>query len=90
MGCCIADLRNKDVICSSDGCRLGNVDDVEIDVQNGRLVCIVIYDKGHFFSKNCDIKIPWEKIKVIGEDTILVDYCRPCNPNPQPRRNFFK
>lgn len=88
MGCCIQELRNKDVICSSNGCRLGNVDDVEIDVTNGRLVCIIIFEKGHIFSKGCDIKIPWESIKVIGDDTILVDYCRPSSPVP-PKRKFF-
>ena len=51
MGCCIQELRNKDVICASNGCRLGNVDDVEIDVTSGKLVCIVIFEKGHMFSK---------------------------------------
>lgn len=89
MSCCIQELRNKDVICSSNGCRLGNVDDVEIDVTSGRLVCIVIYERGHMFSKGCDIKIPWENIKVIGDDTILVDYCRPNNPAPPAKRRFF-
>ncbi|MBP3328229.1 MAG: YlmC/YmxH family sporulation protein [Clostridia bacterium] len=89
MSCCIQELRNKDVICSSNGCRLGNVDDVEIDVTSGRLVCIVIFERGHMFSKGCDIKIPWENIKVIGDDTILVDYCRPNNPAPPPKRRFF-
>ncbi len=89
MGCCIQELRNKDVICSSNGCRLGNVDDVEIDVNNGRLVCIVIFERGHFFSKGNDIKIPWENIKVIGDDTILVDYCIPNSPAPSPKRKFF-
>ncbi len=89
MSCCIQELRNKDVICSSNGCRLGNVDDVEIDVTSGRLVCIVIFERGHMFSKGNDIKIPWENIKVIGDDTILVDYCRPNNPTPTPKRRFF-
>lgn len=89
MGCYIAELRNKDVICASDGCRLGNVDDVEIDITNGRLSCIVIFTRSNPFSKGKDIKIPWDKIKVIGEDTILVDYCLPQNPNPPPKKRFF-
>ncbi len=89
MGCSIQDLRNKDVICAGNGCRLGNVDDVEIDTSSGKLVFIVIFEKGHFFGKGNDIKIPWDSIKVIGDDTILVDYCRPNNSAPQHKRKFF-
>ena len=37
MSCCIAELRNKEVICKSNGARLGNVDDVEIDIANGKI-----------------------------------------------------
>ena len=38
MGCSIAELRNKEVICKLNGTRIGNVDDVELDINNGRLV----------------------------------------------------
>ncbi len=89
MGCYIQDLRNKDVICASDGCRLGNVDDVEIDINNGKLSCIVIFSKSHIFSKGGDIRIPWESIKVIGEDTILVDYIVQKNSDVSPKKKFF-
>ena len=46
MGCSIAELRNKEVICKLNGTRIGNVDDVELDINNGRLVSIIIYGKG--------------------------------------------
>ena len=32
MTCSIAELRNKEVICKLNGTRIGNVDDVELDV----------------------------------------------------------
>ena len=90
MSCCIAELRNKEVICKSNGARLGNVDDVEIDIVNGKLVSIVIYGKGRmmgFLGKCVDIVIPWCDIDIIGEDTILVncDCPRPCNNQPRNR-----
>ena len=88
MGCCIAELRNKEVICKNNGVRIGNVDDVVIDVTNGKLESIVIYGRGKIMGiigKCDDIIIPWCDIDVIGEDTILVN----CNiPAPQPRKPF--
>lgn len=80
MGCCIAELRNKEVICKINGTRMGNVDDVEIDIASGRLEAIVIYGKGKvlgLWGKCEDIIIPWCDIDIIGEDTILVNYCLP-------------
>lgn len=76
MSCSITELRNKEVICKLNGTRIGNVDDVEFDTQNGRLVSIVIYGRGKvmgLFGKSDDFVIPWESIDVIGEDTILVN-----------------
>lgn len=88
MGCCITDMRNKEVICQSDGTRLGNVDDIEFDTKTGQITCIIIYGRGRPFGKGCDIKIPWDKISVVGEDTILVDY-RYSSPSPPPKKRFF-
>ena len=81
-------MRNKEVICKCDGARLGGVDDVEFDTETGRITCIIIYGRGKPFGKGCDIKIPWDKISVVGEDTILVDYCRPTAAEPVKRRFF--
>ena len=75
MTCSIAELRNKEVICKLNGTRIGNVDDVELDVNSGRLVSIVIYGKGTvmgLFGKSEEFIIPWDDIDVIGEYTILV------------------
>ena len=75
MTCSIAELRNKEVICKLNGTRIGNVDDVELDVNSGRLVSIVIYGKRKvmgLIGKSEDFIIPWDDIDVIGEDTILV------------------
>jgi len=71
-----SDLRQKEVINVSDGRRLGFVYDVEIDLENGRIDAIVIPGGGRLFGligKDSEFIIPWERIKKIGEDIILVD-----------------
>ncbi len=76
MNCCITDLCKKEIINLKDGCRLGNVCDVEIDTCTGHIISIVVFGKGKFWGlmgKCDDIKIGWCDIKVIGDDTILVD-----------------
>ena len=90
MNCCITDMREKEVINLKDGCRLGCVCDVEIDTCTGCLVPVIIFGRSKFFGlfgRYEDIKICWKDIKVIGDDTILVDFecpaeCKRCtNPN---------
>ena len=75
MGCCINDLRDKDVINVNDGKKLGCVTDVDIDVCNGRLVAIMVpgESRGFIFGRCEEIRIPWDRIVKIGNDTILVD-----------------
>lgn len=89
MQCCLTDLRYKEVINNSTGCRLGNVCDVEIDTCSGRLNAIIIYGSCRFFGlfcKNPDIRIPWDDICVIGEDTVLVKYCEPIYNDSKSRK----
>lgn len=91
MNCRIVDMRHKEVINVKDGCRLGCVNDVEVDMTNAKLVSIVVYGRLKFFGifgREDDIIIRWDEIKVIGEDTILVKYCPVCR---KPRKmGFFK
>jgi len=91
MGSRIADLRLKEVINIRDGCRLGFVSDVEIDVECGRVVAIVVPGPYHFwfFSREPDYVIPWNGIEKIGEDIILVDYAIPIRPRTKERRSWF-
>ena len=76
-----SELRTRDVINISDGRKLGAVVDVDIDLESGRLRAIVVPgQRGMFsiFGRNEDIVIPWDKIKRIGQDVILVE--RPSLP----------
>lgn len=89
--CRIEELCRKDVINIKDGSRLGFIDDVEIDVCDGRVVAIVIFGCARFFGlfgREEDVVIPWCDIQKIGEDTILVCYEETCRPKARPRKGF--
>lgn len=69
------DFKQKEVINITDGRKLGLVIDLEADLETGRIISIVVPGdsrKVRMFSKE-EIIIPWEKIKQIGEETILVE-----------------
>ncbi len=71
-----SDFKQKEVININDGRRLGFVCDVEIDLDSGRLEAIIIPGEGRIFGlfgRVNDYVIPWDRIKKIGEDIILVD-----------------
>ena len=68
-------FKQKEVINIRDGRRMGFVQDVEADFENGSITAIIVQSNGKLFnvsSKN-DVVISWDKIVRIGEDTILVD-----------------
>jgi YlmC/YmxH family sporulation protein len=70
------DLKRKEVINMSDGKRLGFISDVEINLEEGRIDALVIPGTGRIFGfvgKENEFIIPWEKVKKIGEDIVLVD-----------------
>ena len=79
MICRIQEFRYKDVVCVEDGTRLGYVGDVELDTRSAQLKSIIIYGKFRwlFFGREEDIVVPWEEIRIIGEDTILVNITPP-------------
>lgn len=74
--CRTSDIRQKEVINIADGRRLGFVSDVEINFEEGRIETIVVPTGGKFFGligKENEFVIPWERVKRIGEDIILVE-----------------
>lgn len=55
---------------------MGFAGDVEINYYDGTAEALVIPSSGKMFGllgRNDDIIIPWQKIRIIGEDVILVD-----------------
>ncbi len=86
MACRVADLCEKEVICIRDGTKIGNVCDVEVDIETGKLMALIVYGRLRCFGilgREEDFIIDWCEIKIIGEDTILVG-CGP--PRDRVRR----
>ena len=71
-----SELKMKDVVDLARGKKLGYVEDVEIDADEGKIKAIIIPENKNpilnFLSKRHDIIIDWENIEKIGEDVILV------------------
>lgn len=71
-----SELREREVVNILDGRRLGLASDLEIEAETGRIKAIVVPGPGKFlwvFGKSEDFVIPWERIKKIGVDVILVE-----------------
>ncbi len=70
------DFKHKEVINIKDGKRLGYVQDVCADLETGVITSIIVPGSNKFmsfFSSNNDIVIPWQNVKCIGDDLILVE-----------------
>nr|WP_296061674.1 YlmC/YmxH family sporulation protein [uncultured Ruminococcus sp.] len=91
MNCRFTDLRHKEVISACDGTRIGFIDDVIVDTKCATVVSIVIFGRPGFFSlvgKCQDYIIPWEKIDLIGEDTVIIS-CQTPKPVKKPKKLRF-
>ncbi|SHH53080.1 sporulation protein, YlmC/YmxH family [Sporobacter termitidis DSM 10068] len=76
MQCRIADLRCKEVINICNGFRLGFVCDVLLDTLTGNILALVVPGPCRFFGlfwHEDDFVIPWECIRRIGDDIILIE-----------------
>lgn len=89
--CRIADLRNKEVINIRDGMRLGFPIDIEMDRETGRVTALIILASGRsggLFGRGHEYVVPWEGIRKIGDDLVLVDQ-NPSEPTPQPKQKWL-
>lgn len=71
------DFKHKEVINIVDGKRLGFVQDVTADLKTGVITSIIVPGNSKllnlFSNGSNDIIIPWQSIKCIGDDIILVE-----------------
>ena len=70
------DFKHKEVINITNAKRLGYVQDVTADLQTGISTSIIVPGNNkmfNLFGSNDEIVIPWDKIKSIGEEIILVE-----------------
>ncbi|MDP4125899.1 MAG: YlmC/YmxH family sporulation protein [Bacillota bacterium] len=75
----VSDLRLLDVVNVKDGRRLGPIKDLDLDLDRGVVKGIIVTGPsrgnwGLFGSgKSDDYVVPWDRVKKIGVDVILVD-----------------
>ena len=70
------DLRCKEVINICDGKRLGCVGDVELRLPQGEATALIVYGRPRFFGlfgRGEEYYIPWDSIRRIGDDIVLID-----------------
>ena len=75
MQCRMTALRCKEIINICDGSRIGYAEDVDIVLPEGKVCAVVAYGRGRFFGllRGEEFYIPWDSIKRIGDDIILVE-----------------
>lgn len=68
-------FKQKEVINLKDGRRLGFVQDVEANFETGEITAIIVPSNNKLFSlgQKTDLVIPWQNIRRIGDDIILVE-----------------
>lgn len=87
----ISDFQVKDVVNVADGKKLGNIGDLEINLQTGQIESIVIPGAGKMlglFGREEEIVIPWRNIVKIGADVILVRFYQASISEQDPKEPF--
>ena len=86
----ISQLQCKEVICVTSGQRLGFIGDVEVEVPEGKVCALIVPGPGGLLGlgpSRHDYCIPWNCIRRIGPDIVLVDVnpeeCRIGRPKPK-------
>lgn len=74
----LSNLSGKEVINLGDGARLGTIEECELtfDYKSGQINTIVLPKRSgifNFFSDSQTSTIPWQAIKRIGDEIIIVD-----------------
>ena len=88
MECTVSELRDKEVIDISGGCRFGYVGDVALDLETGQVKALVVPGRLRLFGllgREEDKVFPWESVRRFGEDIILVEQ-EPKSRPPRRRR----
>ena len=92
MKCRVQDLRCKEVVNICDGMRLGFVCDVLLNAATGQILAIIVPGPcklfGLFFHED-DYVIPWECIRKLGDDMILVEIPGEYRRERRPPKRWF-
>lgn len=76
MGTRLNDLRQKEIVDTATGMKLGEIVDLELDMHTGQITALIVPGPNTvwgIFRRREDVVVPWTKIKTVGKDVILVD-----------------
>ncbi|AEH48674.1 YlmC/YmxH family sporulation protein [Parageobacillus thermoglucosidasius] len=71
----ISEFQTKDVVNVANGKKLGNIGDIDIDLETGQIQSLIILGAGKvlgLFGREEETVIPWQNIVKVGADVILV------------------
>ena len=71
----LSEIQNKDVINLNTGMKIGNIIDIKLNSESGKIESLILERKkfSSIFNSNDEIEIYWTQINKIGEDVILVE-----------------
>lgn len=69
----ITQIRGQEVVDVQNGSRYGRVEDLEIDLEAGKVRALVVPSNRWGFGREKEHIFPWESVRCFGEDIILVD-----------------
>ena len=70
----LSEIQNKDVISINTGIKIGNIIDIKVNSECGKIESLILEKKKfNIFNSNDEIEIYWTQIDKIGEDVILVE-----------------
>lgn len=76
----LSELRCRELVNVCDGARLGYLCDLELELPEGRICAMYVPGPPRFFGlfgRDGAYRIPWNAIKKLGADVILVDVDAP-------------
>ena len=88
MICTFSSLRNKQIVDLATGEIIGYADDIELDTSDGKVISIVIYGRTRalgLMGRDDDVVIRCGDIRLIGEDTILVEQGDTARSSNEPK-----
>ena len=71
----LSEIQNKDVININTGIKIGNIIDIKVNADSGKIESFILEKKkfSSIFSQGDEIEVYWNQINKIGEDVILVE-----------------
>lgn len=72
-----SEMQEKDIINLTDGNKIGKLKDLDINIENGKIISVNIVTNSRlrsFFSGEDIVTIPWENIVKFGSEVIIVNY----------------